>query len=188
MRKTRAVWHPPWTVVDTLGPARPTLTSYLVVSLGGLPSLGAGEGGGRKREEPTSTSCRMQTFRSVCNGVFHVGTFPANIAKCRLRAGCQRGFPGPLRAVALAARGLLSRLVRGCRGEGRQSGFPSWNSGTGVPFRELRPSPGSPSQVLPSLVDAGGIQPVAWLLQQAPLEAAGKAAGLGQQTPYPPLV
>ena len=133
MRKTRAVWHPPWTVVDTLGPARPTLTSYLVVSLGGLPSLGAGEGGGRKREEPTSTSCRMQTFRSVCNGVFHVGTFPANIAKCRLRAGCQRGFPGPLRAVALAARGLLSRLVRGCRGEGRQRGFPSWNSGTGEP-------------------------------------------------------
>ena len=172
MRKTRAVWHPPWTVVDTLGPARPTLTSYLVVSLGGLPSLGAGEGGGRKREEPTSTSCRMQTFRSVCNGVFHVGTFPANIAKCRLRAGCQRGFPGPLRAVALAARGLLSRLVRGCRGEGRQSGFPSWNSGTGEP----------------SLGDAGGIQPVAWLLQQAPLEAAGKAGGLGQQTPYPPLV
>ena len=67
------------------GPARPTLTPIAGVSLGVSRDWGLGRGGGRRRrEEQRAATCRMQTFRSVCNRVFHVGMPPASIAKCWL--------------------------------------------------------------------------------------------------------
>lgn len=186
MRKTGAVWHPPWTEVDTLGPARPTLTSLLVSVLGvsGVWGLGKveGEGGGNQRLQATGCKLSVQ-FATAC---FTLERLPPTLQS----AGCPRDASAVPHGLCGSAPGSLAPSLP------PRAGVPGGGAPMWLSFLELRdrgtfpgrPGPGSPSQVLPSLGDAGGVQPVPWLLQQAPPEAAGKAAGLGQQTPYPPLV
>ena len=126
MRKTRAVWHPPWTEVDTLGPARPTLTSFpvSVLRVSRVWGLGKveGDGGG-------TNVCKLRDANSPFSLQARVSRWNVSRQHCKVQAA--RGMPARLpRAfarVALAAWRRLSRLARGCRGEGRQSGFPSWN-------------------------------------------------------------
>lgn len=182
MRKTRAVWHLPWTEVDTLGPARPTLTSYPVSVLGvsrvwGLGRV-EGEGGG-------TNVCKLRDANSPFSLQARVSRWNVSRQHCKVQAA--RGMPARLpRAFARSGPGSLAPSLSPRAGV-PGGGAPKWLSFLERAFPG-RPSPGSRSQVLPSLGDAGGVQPVPWLLQQAPPEAAGKAAGLGQQTPYPPLV
>lgn len=86
MRKTRAVWHPPWTVVDTLGPARPTLTSYLVSVLGvsRVWGLGKVEGERGRNQRLQAAGCKLSVqFATAC---FTLERFPPTLQS----AGCPR--------------------------------------------------------------------------------------------------
>lgn len=134
--------------------------------------MGAGKGGGRRRrEEQRAASCRMQTFRSVCNRVFHVGMPPASIAKCwllQLVLQAARGMPARLpRAVALSGPGSPAPPLptsRGCSG----GGAPKW-----LPCLELRDRRSFPSQALARPAKScfpwgapAESQPVLWLLER----------------------
>lgn len=140
------------------GPACPTLTPIAGVSLGvsrdwGL-GRGEGEEGGRNKGRQAA-GCKLSVpFATAC---FTLACLPPALQSagcfswsCRLPGGCQRGFPGPLRSVALAARRRLSPPPAGAPGERRQSGFPAWSSGTGDP------SPAKPWLAQPSAAFPGG--------------------------------
>ena len=139
----------------------------------GSPEFG---GWGRWREKEGGTNfCKLQDANFPFSLQRRVPRWNVSRQHCKVPAA--RGMPARLpRAVSPASRG-------GAGGRGAKVA-----SLLGTQGAASLPWPAQPSQVLPSLGDAGGVQPVSWLLQQAPPEAAGKAAGLGQQTPYPPLV
>lgn len=131
------MWHPPWTVVDTLGLARPTLTSYLVSVLGvsRVWELGKVEGEGGRNQLLQAAGRKLSVqFATACSTLER---FPPTLQS----AGCPRD-------ASAAPQGHLSRLARGCRGEGRQSSFPSWNSGSGEPSLAgpAQPSPAFPGR------------------------------------------
>lgn len=181
-RKTRARWHPPRTPAHRARPSAPhpraPLPSLVSVSLGVYGNWGLGRGSGRSwREDQMVASCRMQTFRSVCNCLFLVGMPPPALQSagcsnlsCMLPAGCQRG--SPLRTVALAVQRLLC-LARRAPGEERQSGFPRWSSGTSDPS-PAKPWLAQPSPTFPGAAGGWGevecwlaeSQPVSWLLEK----------------------
>lgn len=99
-RETRVWPEPPRRVLRT----KRTKVSEGKGGSGAAPHDGDVWAGGRRGKEQTAAaSCRIQTFRSVCNRAFHVGSPPASSVMCRLLAGCPRGSPAPLRAVTLAA-------------------------------------------------------------------------------------
>ena len=114
MRKTRAVWHLPWTEVDTLGPARPTLTSYPVSVLGvsrvwGLGRV-EGEGGG-------TNVCKLRDANSPFSLQARVSRWNVSRQHCKVQA----------------ARGMPARLPRAFARSGPGSLAPSLSPRAGVP-------------------------------------------------------
>lgn len=139
MRKTRAVWHPPWTVVDTLGPARPTLTFYLVSVLGASRVWGLGkvegEGGGNQRLQAAGCKLSVQ-FATAC---FTLERLPPTLQS----AGCPRdASPAPqgLCAQWPWQSGAVSPASRG--GAGGRGAKVAFLLGTRGPA-SLRPWPKS---------------------------------------------
>lgn len=151
MRKTGAVWHPPWTEVDTLGPARPTLTSLLVSVLGvsGVWGLGKveGEGGGNQRLQATGCKLSVQ-FATAC---FTLERLPPTLQS----AGCPRdasAVPHGLCAQCPWQPGAVSPASRG--GAGGRGANVAFLLGTQGPAN--LPWPARPRLAQPSPAFPGG--------------------------------
>lgn len=103
----------------------------------GSPEFG---GWGRWREKEGGTNfCKLQDANFPFSLQRRVPRWNVSRQHCKVPAA--RGMPARLpRAVSPAS--------RGCRGEGRQSSFPSWNSGSGEPSLAgpAQPSPAFPGR------------------------------------------